>query len=158
MDIDQIVKHVPELLRFKAAMELLVPPHVMAQAKEAVDDPVKAEQARQMLEDHINEPVKTSHSISVDAHDLDALSDAMSEVMELKPEFEKAIADMAKLREELAPVIAWVQAQQKAAAEVTTDKVEEPKAPDPDKPLEHLAEVEASLEAAPESPVEAVSN
>jgi len=123
MDIDVIGKHVTGLLAFKNKIEALI---------EGGDEHVDRASAQ-----------------------LDDLLQFKSMVEGALPDLRKAIgdiglltADIAKLREDFAPVIAYVEAQKSAKARQSTEPAEktEGAAPaDPDHPLEHIAEVESSI-------------
>lgn len=75
------------------------------------------------------------------------------EIEDALPEIRKAIADtvtladdIAAIRKDLAPALAWIAEQQKKDA-VPKEVDTAAKPADPDKPLEHIADVEASLDA-----------
>lgn len=144
MDIDVLAKNAQSLLAFKADLETLLP-----QLRKAVSDTVV---------------------IAGDVEEVKSLVlPALAKIETMKPDIEAVASDIAEIKGTLGPALAWIAEQQKAveaakvadaknAVEVAkahaehadkapAEKPAETHAADPAKPLEHVAEVEASLDA-----------
>lgn len=139
MDLDVLAKNAQTLLTFKGELETLLP-----QLRKAVSDFAI-----------VSGEIEGVRAI---------LMPAIGKIEEMKPDIEGVVADIAEIKETLGPALAWIAEQQKAveaakaadaqnAVEVAKAHAEhaekapaETHAADPAKPLEHIAEVEASLD------------
>lgn len=142
MDLDVLAKNAQSLLAFKAELEPLLP-----QLRKAVSD------------------VTVVAGEIEDVHSL--LMPALEKLEAMKPDIEAVASDIAEIKATLGPALAWIAEQQNAvetakaadaqnavevakahaeqAEKAPAEKPAESHAADPAKPLEHIAEVEASL-------------
>lgn len=114
MDLDVLAKNAQTILSFKGELETLLP-----QLRKAVSDAVtvtgEVEGVRELL------------------------MPALSKIEEMKPDLEALASDISQIKETLGPALAWIDAQQKAI-EVAKAEAKPAVPPEPDKPLEHVAE------------------
>jgi ABC-type transporter Mla subunit MlaD len=134
MDLDVMGKHIHSLLAFKGELE-------------------------KMMEGSGGNVEKATDQLDQLMQFKSTVEASMPDIGKMVQDISTVVDDIAKVKTDLAPVLEWIAAKQKAeedlkAARAETDKAlakaaaekpPEPPAATADEPLEHIAEVEASI-------------
>lgn len=137
MDIDVMGKHIHSLLAFKGELE-------------------------KMMEGSGGNVEKATDQLDQLMQFKSTVEASMPDIGKMVQDISTVVDDIAKVKTDLAPVLEWIAAQQKAidaakaeeakkaeeaaaAKAAAAEKPPEPPAAPADKPLEHIAEVEASI-------------